>query len=125
MAMSDIRMRPPSQQKLCNELNKVVTDYAQIFQTLSSFDASKEIIKAASLLAGEEKLIDTTCGFSKAIKSNLDYMKETLDSCFELIRVKKPDEQVESSTSEQSKEASPLQESTSSATPSSEPSTSS
>lgn len=108
--MNEVKIRPPSQQsmflcfkisllsvslfstflpELCNELNKIVAEYTQIFQSLSSFDYSKDIMKCASNLAAEDKLIDGTVVQSYQIHENLKNFGNTFDfsfvECFHIL----------------------------------------
>lgn len=57
--------------ELCNELNKIVNEYNQIFQTISCFDFSKDVMKSCTSMANEDKMIDNTMVFSHAISENL------------------------------------------------------
>ena len=98
MSVADVKIRSPSQQsmcyvyllcslslylsELCNELSKIVSDYTQLFQSLSNFDTSKDILKSASALASEEKMIDNTILFSKSIQDNLKALDKTFTSFF-------------------------------------------
>lgn len=57
--------------ELCNELNKIVNEYNQIFQTISCFDFSKDVMKSCTNMASEDRMIDNTMVFSHAISENL------------------------------------------------------
>ncbi|KAA6379062.1 MAG: hypothetical protein EZS28_025412 [Streblomastix strix] len=84
----EVRIKPTSQQKLCNELSKTVSDYSQIFQTLSNYDSSKDIMKSAQAMADKERFINDNLTQARSVNSNLLAMKTALDSSYEILQSK-------------------------------------
>ncbi|KAK2953520.1 hypothetical protein BLNAU_11520 [Blattamonas nauphoetae] len=86
--MSEQKVKPLSQQKLCTELVKTVNEYTQIFQALSNTDVSKEVLRVAANLSSEEKVVDETAQFVQAISKNISMLNQTLETTHQAIKGK-------------------------------------